>query len=93
MALQLINGIPRVRRITSTYDQTYEIPNGGITSGSNITLPASGTYTDTDLEVTLNGQFLEVGVDYSYVGSAPRTQIQTIIDLYAGERLRFKVNI
>jgi len=88
--LKLVNGIPRmVETITSIYDETYTV-SGTITTGTAITLPASETYTDVELKVYLNGVFLEPVLDYNYVSSPPRTQIQMTFDLVDTDLLRFK---
>lgn len=94
-ALSLINGIGRMITVSSLsafYDEkiTY---NSTVTAGSNITLPSSGQYSGTDLRVFLAGIFLEVGVDYTYVGTAPRTQIQILLDITSGDTLRFRRNL
>lgn len=95
-ALKLVSGIPRMRDITGTgsitiYDETLLVGVGGISSGTPITLPSSGTYDDVDLEVYLGGLFLEPGVDFNYVGAGPdRTQITMVDDLFEGESLRFR---
>lgn len=75
----------------SIYDETYVVGVGGLTAGATITLPSSGTYDSADLLVYLEGILLNVVQDYDYVGSSPRTQIQTVIDLEEGERLRFRI--
>lgn len=75
----------------SIYDETVVIGAGGLVAGSNITLPNSETYDDIDLQVYLDGHFLQVVEDYNYVGSIPRTQIQTVFDLNEGERVRFRI--
>ena len=72
------------------YDETIVVGAGGLSAGSTVTLPATETYTDIDLTVYLDGQLLEAGQDYNYVGVAPRTQIQLVIDLLETERLRFR---
>jgi hypothetical protein len=96
-ALKLVNGVPRMVEISVTsgavYDETYTVPGGGVAADSQITLPSGGAYNDIDLEVFINGQFMEPnGVDYSYVGSAPgRTQI-TIVNAWPENTLiRFRV--
>jgi len=73
------------------YDEVIVIGSGGLSAGSLITLPGLKTYNDIDLKVYLNGQYLEVVEDYNYVGSIPRTQIQTVIDLFENERLRLRI--
>ena len=60
---------------------------GPITTGTNITLPNSGTYTGDELIVDLNGYTIENGFDFNYVGSPPRTQIAMTFDLDVGDRL------
>lgn len=73
------------------YDEIIVV-NSTITTGTNITLPNSQTYTDVELEVYLNGQLLESVGDYNYVGALPpRTQIAMTFDLVAGDRLRFRM--
>jgi hypothetical protein len=88
--LALINGVPRVVEVT-VYDEVVTVPNGGWTAPQNITLPESQTYIASELQVFLDGQRLEANIDYNYVGSAPRTQIQTTFDLLGGERIRFRI--
>jgi hypothetical protein len=89
--LQLSVGIPRAVTLgTASYDQLYTI-GGTITAGTAITLPASQTYTNVELQVYLNGIFQEPSVDYSYVGSAPRTQVTFTIDLVTTDQLRFRI--
>ena len=75
------------------YDEPVVVPNGGYSAGTNITLPSSKTYADSDLKVYLDGNFLEPLIDYNYVGPATgnRTQIQLVVDLFEGERLRFRI--
>lgn len=73
------------------YDQVIVV-NTTITTGTNITLPSSQTYSDVELEVYLNGQLMQSVVDYNYVGALPpRTQIAMTFDLIAGDRLRFRM--
>jgi hypothetical protein len=73
------------------YDQTLVIGQGGISAGTNITLPNGAEYNDVELEVYLDGQFLEPTIDYNYVGvTPPRTQIQLTFDVLQNERLRFR---
>ena len=74
------------------YDQGYEVPPGGLAAGTPITLPLSRTYTGEELQVSLNGQETEPVVDFNYVGTAPRTQISFTFELFAGERVRFRID-
>lgn len=90
--LRLVNGIARMTLSplsSEIYDQTSVI-SGTVTAGTNITLPSSGSYTDAELKIDLNGIDLEPVIDYNYVGSAPRTQVQLTFDAVDGDRLRFK---
>lgn len=97
-ALQLINGVQRMRTISTTnpiaYQEAILVPDGGISSGTEITIPNSQTYDDVDLKVYLNGQYLEVNVDYNYVingGSVanPKNKITLLFDLDKDERIQF----
>lgn len=94
-ALSLINGIGRMITVSSLsafYDESITYGTT-VTSGSSITLPSAGQYTGADLRVFLGGQFLEPGQDYTYVGAAPRTQIQILMDINTGDILRFRRNL
>jgi len=73
------------------YDEVIVVPTEGYDGGTNLTLPNLQTYNDVELQVYLSGQRLEANIDYNYVGNIPRTQIQTVIDLFAGERLRYRI--
>lgn len=92
--LQIVNGVPRMTTLAiadSTYDETLVVNAGGITTGTPITLPNSGSYTGDELEVFLNGQFLEPVIDFNIEGvSPPYTQISLTFDVNEGERLRFR---
>lgn len=74
------------------YDEVIVVGAGGITTGTNIALPNAGTYSGDDLEVYLNGEFMEKDLDWNEVGSVPRTDIQMTFDLVEGDRLRFRVD-
>lgn len=90
--LRLTSGIPRMTLspiASEIYRQVF-IPGGTVTAGTNITLPSSGSYTDAELKLELNGQLLESTIDYNYVGSAPRTQFQLTFDLVLGDRLKIE---
>jgi hypothetical protein len=89
--LRLSNGVARSFpefSSTSIYEATYVV-SGTLTTGTNISLPSSQTYNSTELEVHLNGQFLEPGIDYNYIGTVPRTQISFTFDLLNAERVLF----
>lgn len=90
--LRIINGAARQVEESGTptiYEETYSV-NSTITTGTPITLPASGTYNSDDLEVYLNGQKLDSLVDYNYVGSVPRTQVSFTFDLLDGDDVLFR---
>lgn len=73
------------------YEETFVVPPGGITSGTPITLPNSGTYDSKELEVEFNTQPLEAGIDYDYVGSgSAKTQITLGFDVYEDERIQLR---
>lgn len=74
------------------YDEVIAVGAGGITTGANITLPNAGTYSGNDLEVYLNGEFMEKDIDWGTVGTEPRTQIQMTFDLVEGDRLRLRID-
>jgi len=89
--LRLVNGVMRSyseSSSTAIYDQATDVASP-ISSGMSITLPASQTYTGAELNVYLNGVKMEPTVDYTYVGSPLRTQVQMTFDLVIGDRLRF----
>jgi hypothetical protein len=92
--LALVNGIPRMVAEASAvtiYDQTYDVVSG-ITTGTSVTLPSSGTYTGEELEIRLNGVRMDSGIDYNFVGSPPRTQVAFTFDLVIGDQLNFRVD-
>lgn len=91
--LRLSNGVARSfdeASSTPIYKATYVV-SGTLTTGTAITLPSSQTYNSTELEVHLNGQFLEPGIDYNYIGIVPRTQISFTFDLLNAERVLFLI--
>lgn len=80
--VNLVNGVPHlVSEGSSYYDETYTV-NSDISANTPITLPNSGTYTSSELEVWLRGIRLTPVIDYNYVGSPPRTQVSFTFDLY-----------
>lgn len=103
--LRISNGVQRSFPESSSltiYDQSLSVLasgasgpnqiNGPITSGTNISLPNGQTYTAIELQVYLNGDRLEPVFDYTYVGVAPRTQVQFTYQLEAGDRLDFRID-
>lgn len=93
--LQLIDGVPRMRDVVITlpaiYDESITIASLTVT-GTPITLPASQTYTNSELEVYLNGVRQEDTYDYTFIGAAPRTQIGFTFDLVNGDVVRFRID-
>ena len=94
--VRIVNGIPRMLEESSSpvsiYDETITVGAGGITTGTPITLPSSKTYTGAELNVHWNGQLVEDVLDYSWVGTAPRTQISFTFDLVEGDMIRFRID-
>jgi len=101
--LSIINGVPRSfdeSLAPAIYDEYLLVvasspagPNeivGPISAGVNITLPNGGQYTGDELMVDLNGQTLENGFDFNYVGSPPRTQVAFTFGLVVGDRIYFR---
>lgn len=89
---RIVNGVVRQVDTALQYEATIVAPSGGYASGTNLTLPNGGTYFSKDLSVFLNGQLLEVGYDYNYVGTGTRTQIQLIAQVFEGERILYRVD-
>jgi len=98
--LRLVNGVGRSFNESASspiYDETIEIvassPSSGqslpITSGSPVTLPASQTYTGEELQIFLNGNYLEDVIDYTFTSS---TQVTFTFDLEVGDKLRFRID-
>lgn len=103
--LRLSNGVQRSFPESSSltiYDQSLSVLasgasgpneiNGPIGAGVNVTLPFGQTYTAAELQIYLNGDRLEPVFDYSYVGVAPRTQLQFTFQLEAGDRVDFRID-
>ena len=87
--------------LVTIYDQSLVVVASGagagqinapLPAGTSITLPASQTFTATELQIYLNGDRLEPTFDYTYVGSPPRTQIQFTFDLAVGDRIDFRID-
>ncbi len=110
-ALTLVNGVPRMTAITASlpliYDQSVTVVvsgasppsslNGPVTSGTAITLPASGSYTLNansvpNLQVYLNGDRTESTIDWNTSGSGPTfTAITFTFNLVAGDRVDLRI--
>lgn len=74
---------------TPIYDQSIDV-GSIITTGTPVTLPASGTYDSQELEVYLNGQVLDDVADYNFVGIVPRSQVAFTFQLEIGDKIRFR---
>ena len=102
--LQLINGIPRMAEESATpviYDETITVVSSGasgnnldgpISAGVAITLPDSGTYIASELEVYLSGQRIDEIFDYNHIGSGTRTQVSFTFDLEVDDKIRFRID-
>lgn len=90
--LALINGVPRSGPASGVtiYDQRYAV-SGPITAGIPVTLPASQTYSNSELQIYLNGDRLEATYDYNYVGSIPRTQVTFTFALVSNDAVDFRI--
>ena len=75
------------------YDETVVVGAGGITTGTPITLPSGKSYFGDELEVFLNGQFLEPDIDFNIEGTGDsHTQISLTFDVNESERVRFRID-
>ena len=72
------------------YNETLVIGVGGVSTGTPISLPNSEIYLGGELQVLLGVTPLEVGIDYQYVGSGVKTQIECTFDLIEDDELTFK---
>jgi hypothetical protein len=102
--LALVDGLPRMVNeagSTTIYDQPLTIVasgaganemNGPVNAGVSVTLPSSGEYNSTELQIFLNGTRLEAVFDYNYVGSIMRTQVQFTFGLVVGDVLVFRID-
>jgi len=101
-AARFVNGVLRGVDVESTlptiYAQSLEVVasgaganqiNGPITSGTPVTLPSSGTYSNDDLFIFLNGVKMDSIFDYNFVGTVPRTQVSFTFDLVANDKIEF----
>ena len=92
--------------LPAIYDEAIEIVasgatpptslNGPVTTGTAITLPYSETYTVSsgvsNMNVMLNGQYLEYVYDWSTAGSGPNySQLQLTFDLEVSDLLELRI--
>jgi hypothetical protein len=98
--LRLSAGVPRSfeeSSVSDIYDETLTVvessPSAGeitpVTAGDPITLPNGKTYEGQELQVFLNGNFLEDVIDYTLTSS---TQITLTFDLIVRDKLRFRID-
>lgn len=97
--LELINGLPVMTDEAAAgtpYDESIYY-SSGLAANTNITLPNSGSYTNSsakDLLVILNDRVVEVTRDFDVVGAGPTyTQIKFIYDLTNDSVVRFKKSL
>ena len=55
--------------LPAIYDE--ESQPGNISTGTPVTLPASGSYEGEELQLELNGQGLDFGIDWNTSGAGP----------------------
>lgn len=90
--LRLVNGIPRSvdeSNSSTIYDESVDLV-ATLSTGTPYTLPNSGNYVGDELEIYLDGQVLDSGSDFNFVGSGTKTQVSFTFDMLAGDRLRFR---
>lgn len=91
--LKLVNGLPTMVDTADTAFDDSIYYASGLTSGTNITIPNSNEFINTDASdiiITVNKQLQEVTRDFTVVGSSPYTQIQFSYDLPSDSVVRFK---
>ncbi len=90
--LALVSGVPRMVDESSSptiYDESVTLVSP-LNTGTPYTLPNSGSYVGEELEIMLDGQVLDSGADYAFVGSGTKTQVQFTFNLLAGDNIRFR---
>lgn len=90
--IRVVNGIPRMQVAVPNIVNQQVTLGAGVTAGVPYTLPGGMTYNSDELEITLNGQRLQLTEDYTYVGSPARTQVQFTFDLVIGDKLAFRTD-
>lgn len=73
----------------SIYDEVVNI-SASASSPVTITLPNGETYDSDELLVELRGQLLRPGIDYNFLGTLPRTQIEILRDVVNGDTIRIR---
>ena len=90
MSVNYVNGIPYLG-VVSPYDESIYY-SSGLSSGSNITLPNSGSYGDDgakDMFVIVNDRIVEAVRDFTVPSGPSKTYITTIYDLPTDSVVRF----
>ena len=81
--LILVNGRWKLSEVdvssTSTYQESHS--PGYVEALTPITLPNSGSYEGSELQVFLNQALQRVGDHYNYVGTGTKTQIAFTSDI------------
>ncbi len=95
-AITVVAGVQRLRGVYASVPQVYDasivIGESGISTGTPITLPDGQAYQSLDLELMLNGASLTPNIDWSMVGTAPRTEVSITFDLVQSDQLRFRID-
>jgi len=73
----------------TVYNETLVVGVGGIATGTALTLPNAGDYLGEELEIKLNAVVMVVGVDYQYIGTGVKTQIEFTFDLVENDSIVF----
>ncbi len=88
---KIVNGY--LRPVSETnyvaiYSETW-VPGITTPSGTNVTLPNSGTYTGKELQIYINGILQTYLIDYVYIGSGTKTQVSFNLDLKTTDSIQF----
>lgn len=89
--LSLIGGIPRtVPFVSSVYDERSQ--PGNVTAGNPVTLPNSGSYEGAELQIELNGQGLDFGIDWNTSGAGPTyTAVTFTFDIVSTDDVNWRI--
>ena len=71
------------------YSETLVIGAGGVSTGTPISLPNSGSYLGKELEIKLNDVVMQVGSEYQFEGTGVKTQISFLFDLVETDSIDF----
>jgi hypothetical protein len=90
--LRVATGYPRHFTESASptiYDESVALASP-VNAGVSYTLPNSGSYEGDELEIYLDGQVLDSGLDFTFVGTGVKTQVQFTFNLLAGDNIRFR---